>query len=162
MTRFFKALLCASQGEMNMYPEATYIAEHQKVTYPLRFNATAPFFFLFASTESEQQIPIQAWLRPPQILRIDERFDQSEVARFISMISLYHTQAYQHAKSAQSLTPRLAAVLAAALRERRINARQLSQITVTFHDLLYVYPQVSPDNLIRELATALRVADKTH
>ncbi len=157
----FKALLCASQGETNMHPDAAYIAQHQKVIYPLRFNATSPFFFLFASTESEQQIPVQAWLRPSQILRLDERFDQSEVAHFISIISLYHAQAYQRTNPVQSFIPRLAAVLSAALRERRINPRQLSQITVTFHDLLYIYPQVSPEKLIRDLAIGLRIPDTT-
>ncbi len=156
----FKALLCASQGEATLNARAAEIADHKRVSYPLRFSATAPLFFLFATTESEQQMPVEAWLHPPQILRLDERFSQAEVTHFVSTLGVYHAQAYRYANPNSSSAPRLAAVLAAALRERRINPRQLSQIATTFYDLLYLHSNVSPEQLIRELAINLRVENR--
>jgi len=155
----FKALICASQGEDGTALNADAIPEHDRVSYPLRFSDRSALFFMFATTESEEQMPISGWLSPALLIYPDSRFSQHEIAQFLRMVGAYHAQAFEYSQSAvpDDAVPRLARILERALRERRseMNARLLAQVAVAFYDLLHVYPERSADQRIRELAQAL-------
>ena len=155
----FKALIYASQGEDGTALNADAIPEHDRVSYPLRFSDRSALFFMFATTESEEQMPISGWLSPALLIRPDSRFSQHEIAQFLRMVGAYHAQAFEYSQSAvpDDAVPRLARILERALRERRseMNARLLAQVAVAFYDLLHVYPERSADQRIRELAQAL-------
>jgi len=155
----FKALICASQGEDGTALNADAIPEHDRVSYPLRFSDRSALFFMFATTESEEQMPVSGWLSPALLIYPDSRFSQHEIAQFLRMVGAYHAQAFEYSQSAvpDDAVPRLARILERALRERRseMNARLLAQVAVAFYDLLHVYPERSADQRIRELAQAL-------
>lgn len=159
---FFKALICASQGKESTALDADAIPDHDKVRYPLRFSDRSALFFMFATTEDEQQIPVSAWLSPALLIYLDNRFNQHEIAQFLQMVGAYHAQAFQYPPIAlNDGLLRLARILARALRERRseTNARWLAQTAVIFYDLLYHYPERSADQRIQELANALNQSE---
>jgi hypothetical protein len=154
----FKALICASQGEDGTTLNADAIPDHDRVRYPLRFSDRSSLCFMFATTEAEQQIPVSAWLSPALLIRFDGHFSQSEIAHFLKMVGIYHAQAFDYELAMpEDAVPRLAQLFERALRDRRseVNVRLLSQVAVTFYDLLHAYPERSADQRIRELARAL-------
>ncbi|MCS6871896.1 MAG: DUF2791 family P-loop domain-containing protein [Anaerolineae bacterium] len=154
--QLFKALIYASQGEESTALSDHDIPEHHKVNYPLRFSDRSAFFFLFASTQAPEQMPVSEWLSPSVLIYPNQRFRPSDVERFLKMVGAYHAKAYKYEANGQAATPSLVSFLAQALSNGRIPVRFLPQIAVTFYDLLYTYPHVSAETHVRDLARALQ------
>lgn len=153
--QFFKALICASQGEDGTALSDHYIPDHYLVSYPLRFSERSALFFLFASTQSESQMPVEAWLSPALLIYPNRRFDPPDVERFLKMIGVYHAQAYQYEANGQVVNASLINLLTRALNRNRLSVRDFTQIAVTFYDLLFMRPNIAPETHIRDLARAL-------
>lgn len=153
--QLFKALIYASQGEDSTALVDHNIPYHQKIEYPLRFSDQSAFFFMFASTYSPEQMPIADWLSHSLLIYPNQRFKASEVEPFLKMIGTYHAQAYRYQANGQLITPTLVRLLTEALNRNFISVRDLTQIGVTFYDLLYTRPHVPPEDHVRALARAL-------
>jgi len=67
---FFKALIYAALGQANSRVDPKTIPYHGSVDYELTFASEPHLFFMFALTESENRMPVDAWLAPSQILRL--------------------------------------------------------------------------------------------
>jgi hypothetical protein len=155
----FKALICASQGEYGTSVTDDSIPDRGENIYPLRFGDQTSFFFMFATLDSDDQLPVREWLSPALLISLEKRFKAHEIEHFLAIVGHYHAQAFQHnLKVAPEVLRAIANPLERALRSGQLEVRVLSQIAVWFYDLLYVYPHYSPEQRARDLAEALRMA----
>jgi hypothetical protein len=159
---FFKALIYAALGPVNSRVDPTTILDHPRVEYPVTFASDPHLFFLFALTESENRMPVDAWLAPSQIVRLDDRFIERDIATFFQTLLRYHSIAYgyEFPSPIERYTQAAAAVpalLSRALNQHRINVREVIRLAVITCDLLYLHPDYAPDTLVAELTHGLRL-----
>lgn len=157
---FFKALVYAALGQANSRVDPLSIPDHVRVEYPLSFASTPHLFFLFALTESANRMPVDAWLAPAQIMRLDDRFIERDIREFVRTLLQYHALAYAYPPTPARYDEVVAAVpglLSRTLSQHRINLRELIRLAVTVCDLLYLYPDDTPEWVLGELGQGLGV-----
>jgi hypothetical protein len=155
---FFKSMIHAATGESNQRIDLSTIPNHTRADYPVTFASPANLFFMFATTENEDRMPIESWLAPSQQVRLDDRFLKEDINKFAKMVLRYHAVAYDYVPSAgryQTLLDKVAAVLSKVLSQHRINLRQLIQLIVTVCDLLFLHQDYQPDLLVNELSQGI-------
>jgi hypothetical protein len=159
---FFKALIYAALGQANSRVDPKTIPYHGSVDYELTFASAPHLFFLFALTESENRMPVDSWVAPSQILRLDDRFIERDILAFYQTLLRYHSIGYDYAfpppreryEDALRIVPSL---LSRALNQHRVNLREVIRLAVTTCDLLYLHPDYAPDTMLQELAQGLRL-----
>ncbi|NTU80373.1 MAG: DUF2791 family P-loop domain-containing protein [Chloroflexales bacterium] len=159
---FFKAMIYAALGQANSRVDPKSIPYHGKAEYELSFASSAHLFFLFALTESENRMPVDSWLAPSQILRLDDRFIERDVLEFYKTLLRYHSIAYAYAyppprERYEEVVRAVPGMLSRALGQHRINLREVIRLAVTSCDLLFLHPDYEPATLVAELARGLRV-----
>ncbi len=157
---FFKSLIYAALSATHNRIDLNTIPNHTRADYPVAFAEPANLFFLFASTESESRMPIEAWLSPSQIVRLDDRFLKDDIDKFSRMVLRYHSVAYGYLPPRDryvDLLTQASAILSRTLSQHRINLRELIRLIVTICDLMYLYPGYEPDELLAELSRGLGV-----
>jgi hypothetical protein len=159
---FFKALIYAALGQANSRVDPTTIPEHPRVEYDLTFATNPRLFFLFALTESENRMPVDTWLAPSQIVRLDDRFIERDIRKFFETLLRYHSIAYDYpfplpGERYEELVQAVPGMLSRALSQHRINLREVIRLAVMVYDLLYLYPDYAPEALLQELARGLRL-----
>ncbi len=150
---FFKALIYGALGSGSRV-DPTAIPEHVRVSYPTTFATNPHLFFLFALTESENRMPVDAWLAPAQIVRLDDRFIERDIAAFGSTLLQYHGLAYGYTPDVErfgALLTTAPALLSALLGQHRVNLREVIRLSVTLYDLLYLHRDYTPAALLNEL-----------
>jgi len=156
---FFKSMIYAATGSDNQRINIDTIPNHLRADYPLIFSDPTHLFFLFASTDVEnQRLPVEQWLAPTQIMRLDGRFIKKDVLIFAKNVLTYHGIAYRYAPPEmpyKQLLETSATDLSTKLRESRITLRQLIRLTVTLCDLMFTYPDYPAQLLLDELARGL-------
>ena len=129
--------------------------------YPVCFADNPHLFFLFAMTESESKLPVDEWLSPTQMIRLDDRYIEDDVRRFMQTLVDYHTLAYdytaQHRFSTHDLLAQIPSLLSRSLSQHRINLRELIRLSVTILDLLYLHDTFTPEDAVEELRQGLRL-----
>jgi len=129
--------------------------------YPVRFVDNPHLFFVFAMTESEGKLPVDEWLSPMQMIRLDDRYIEDDIRRFMQTLGDYHTLAYdytaQHRFSSNAVLMEIPALLSRALSQHRINLRELIRVSVTIFDLLYLHDTFTPEQAVDELRQGLRL-----
>lgn len=159
---FFKALIYAALGQANSRVDPKSIPYHAGVEYELAFASSSNLFFLFALTESENRMPVDSWLAPSQILRLDDRFIERDILAFFKTLMRYHSIAYGYSyppprERYEEPVRQIPGMLSRALSQHRINLREVIRLAVTSCDLLFLYPDYDPATLVEELARGLRV-----
>jgi hypothetical protein len=159
---FFKALIYAALGQAASRVDPKTIPYHNNAEYELSFASSANLFFLFALTESENRMPVDSWLAPSQILRLDDRFIERDVVEFFKTLLRYHSIAYAYPyppprERYDELVRSVPGLLARALGQHRINLREVIRLAVTSCDLLFLHPDYAPSTLVAELSKGLRV-----
>ena len=159
---FFKSLIYAALGQANSRVDPKTIPYHATIPYDLTFSSTPHLFFLFALTESENRMPVDSWLAPSQILRLDDRFIERDIAEFFKTILRYHSIAYAYEyppprERYEALLSSVPGMLSRALSQHRINLREVIRLAVTSCDLLYLYPDYDTGSMLQELGKGLRV-----
>ncbi|MEP7287028.1 MAG: BREX system ATP-binding domain-containing protein [Chloroflexota bacterium] len=155
---FFKSLIYAAVGENNRRIDISTIPNHTRANYPITFASPSNLFFVFASTESENRMPIESWLAPSQQVRLDDRFLKDDILKFAKMVLRYHSVAYNYAPSAdryKSLLENVSVLLSRTLSQHRINLRQLIQLMVTICDLMFLHRDYDEKVLLQELGSGL-------
>lgn len=128
--------------------------------YPVTFARDPHLFFLFALTESESKLPIETWLSPTQMVRLDDRFIEDDIRRFMLTLVDYHALAYGYPSNGGAANGAIAQVpplLSRTLSQHRINLRELIRIAVTIFDLLYLYDDYAPEDVMTELRQGLHL-----
>ena len=153
-------MIYASVGENNRRIDIESIPNHTRADYPITFASPANLFFIFASTESENRMPVDDWLAPSHIVRLDDRFIEKDIRAFFKTLLRYHGLAYAYTSAPErydEVTRTVPGLLSRTLGQHRINLRELIRLAVTMCDLLYLYPDDSPDVLLGELSRGLGV-----
>jgi hypothetical protein len=117
---------------------------------------------MFALTESENRMPVDAWLAPSQILRLDDRFIERDIHAFFTTLLRYHSIAYGYEyppphERYEEVVRTAPGLLSRALNQHQINLREVIRLAVTTSDLLYLHADYAPETLLEELAKGLRV-----
>ena len=157
---FFKSLIYAAVGNANGKIDPRSIPDHARVEYPITFASEPHLFFLFALTESANRMPVDLWLAPAQIIRLDDRFIERDIRLFFETLLRYHTLAFDYAAAPDryaELGAAASSVLSRTLGEHRVNLREVIRLAVTLCDLLYLYDDYSPATVLEELRHGLRV-----
>jgi hypothetical protein len=155
---FFQAMICGALGFNNGRIDPDDIPEHARADYPVMFASHPHLFFLFALTESENRMPVDVWLAPTQIVRLDDRFIEKDIRKFFNTLLDYHGLAYNYSPDNGRYTETLSTVpglLSRALNQHRINLRELIRTAVTICDLLYLHDDYSPETAVHELKQGL-------
>ncbi len=154
---FFKAMILAASTD-NPRIHAESIPNHTRVDYPLKFSRNAHLLFMFASTESDSGMPIDSWLAPTQVTRLDNRFLKEDIQKFVRMVLRYHSVAYSYKPAREryeNLLIAIAGTLSQTLNQHQINIRQLIRLTVNICDLMFLYPDYDPNTIESELGKGL-------
>ena len=157
---FFKALIYGALGPTSSRVDPTSIPDHTRVGYPTTFASDPHLFFLFALTESENRMPVDAWLAPSHIVRLDDRFIEKDIREFFKALLRYHGLAYAYTRAPErydEVTRTVPGLLSRTLGQHRINLRELIRLAVTMCDLLYLHPDYGPARLLDELRHGLGV-----
>ncbi len=157
---FFKAMIHAALGRSQDRITPEDIPQHYLADYPAAF-ADAPYlFFLFALTESESRLPVDEWLTPSQLVRLDDRFIERDITKFLKTLQDYHGLAYRYTPNGEGYADiklSVPSMLSRTLAQHRINLRELIRISVAIYDLLYLYEDYSSDTILQELADGLEL-----
>ena len=159
---FFKSLIYAALGPANSRVDPTSIPEHPRVEYDITFATNPHLFFLFALTESENRMPVDVWLAPAQIVRLDDRFIERDIREFFETLLRYHGIAYGYSfpppeERYGEIVQAAPGLLSRALNQHRINLREVIRLSVITYDLLYLHPDYAPATLLQDLRDGLRV-----
>lgn len=159
---FFKALIYAALGQANSRVDPKTIPYHTRLDYDLTFATNPHLFFLFALTESENRMPVDAWLAPSQIVRLDDRFIERDIQAFFVTLLRYHSIAYGYdypppRERYEEVVRAVPGMLSRALGQHRINLRELIRLSVIVGDLLYLHPDYTPETLLQELTKGLQL-----
>jgi hypothetical protein len=159
---FFKALIYAALGQANSRVDPKTIPYHNTSQYDITFASSPQLFFLFALTESENRMPVDSWLAPSQILRLDDRFIERDILEFFKTLLRYHSIAYGYSyppprERYEEAVKAAPGMLSRALSQHRINMREVIRLGVTVCDLLYLHPDYAPAALVEELGKGLKV-----
>lgn len=155
---FFQSMIYAAVGPDSTRIDVASIPTHLRADYPPAFDSPAHLFFLFATTDSEDRMPLETWLIPSQCVRLDDRFLKEDILKFSKVVLRDHGTAYSYVPSAErykAFVENLSALLSRALDQHRINLRQLIQMVVTVCDLLFLHPDYAPETLIAEVRVGL-------
>jgi hypothetical protein len=159
---FFKALIYGAIGPTNSRVDPLSIPSHARIDYEVAFSSTPHLFFLFALTESENRLPVDAWLAPSQIVRLDDRFIERDIQAFFTTLLRYHSIAYAYdypppRERYEEVLKSVPVLLSRALNQHRINLRELIRLAVVTFDLLYLHGDYAPEQLLQELTKGLRL-----
>ncbi|HZB94460.1 MAG TPA: BREX system ATP-binding domain-containing protein [Herpetosiphonaceae bacterium] len=159
---FFKAMIYGALGAANSRVDPLTIPEHPRVDYELTFATNPHLFFLFALTESENRMPVDVWLAPSQIVRLDDRFIERDIREFFQTLLRYHSIAYGYEfppprERYEEIVQAVPGLLSRALSQHRINLREVIRLAVITYDLLYLHPDYTADALLEELRRGLRL-----
>jgi hypothetical protein len=155
---FFKALIYGALNSNSGRIEPTGIPQHSRASYPVSFTDASHLFFLFALTESENRMPFEQWLTPSQVVRLDDRFIEKDIRKFFTTLRDYHGLAYGYTPNGKrhaELVDTAPGLLSQTLSQHRINLRELIRASVALYDLLYLYDDYDPVDLLHELADGL-------
>ena len=117
---------------------------------------------MFALTESENRMPVDAWLAPSQIVRLDDRFIERDIQSFFTTLLRYHSIAYSYEfppprERYEEIVRTVPGLLSRALSQHRINLRELIRLAVITFDLLYLHADYPHETLLQELTNGLRL-----
>ena len=155
---FFTALIAGAAETNGGRVTVTDIPQNHWRDYPAKYTDNSHLFFLFALTEGESKLPVDVWLSPNQIVRLDDRFIEKDIRRFMQTLTDYHALAFGYVDQpnlANGAIAQVPSLLSRTLNRHRIHLRELIRIAVTTFDLLYLYDNYTPEDVLAELRQGL-------
>lgn len=155
---FFGAVIYAAlQGRQDRLRDSAF-PQHRWRDYPLAYGEGQALLFLFTTTRSDNNLPLEAWLAPEQILELKPQHTPQEIGQFLQTLQGYHAQAYAYTPGERQGQIRRAAAehLAQGMRMGKLSIRGVVRLTVELYDLLYLYPAYEVAGLLEELRQQLR------
>jgi hypothetical protein len=155
---FFGAVVYAAlQARQDRLREAAF-PQHRWRDYPLAYGEDQALFFLFTVTRGDDNLPLEAWLSPEQVLELEPHHTPQEIGRFLQTLQGYHAQAYGYEPGERQGQIRRAAAehLAQGMRSGKLSIRGVVRLSVELYDLLYLYPDYEVTELLEELRQQLR------
>jgi hypothetical protein len=158
---FFAAMIHAATsghpGQRQETIQADALPQHRLREYPATFGAGQSLFFLFAVTRSENQLPLEEWLAPDEIVSLDPHPSPREIGEFLRRVQDYHAQAYGYrpGERQERLPGAAARHLSQAMKQARLSIRALVRLSVELFDLAYLYPEIEVGEVVEELGMLL-------
>jgi hypothetical protein len=155
---FFSAIIAATENEQQAKINVEALPQHRWRDYPLRYSERQSLFFLFTVTRSANQMPLEAWLAPEQIIELTSQHTSQEIGHFLQQVMTYHADAYGYTPGERHGQVRRAAAehLALGVRSNRLSVRGVVRLSVELFDLLYLYPDYDVTVLLDELRSQMR------
>lgn len=156
--QFFTAMIYAATGTNKNRIDPDHILNHAHADYQIVFAPNARLLFMFALTATEDQMPVDTWLAPSQIVQLDDRFIDKDILEFMKMLLQYHELAYSYKASKDRYVRILTEapkLISKALRDQRFNMRETIKSVVDACDLLYLHADYFPDELLTDLKHSL-------
>jgi hypothetical protein len=157
---FFTAIIAGAVQTNGGRVHVDAIGQHNYRDYPATFADEAPLFFLFALTESESKLPVDVWLSPTQIIRLDDRFIEKDIYKFMNTLMDYHGLAYGYSPSLkiyEGLLSTVPKLLSQTLNQHRINLRELIRTSVAIFDLFHLYDDYTSEGILEDLREGLNL-----
>lgn len=157
---FFTAVIAGAVQTNGGRVNVDAVGQNNYRDYPATFANEAPLFFLFALTESASKLPVDVWLSPTQIIRLDDRFIEKDIHKFMNTLMDYHGLAYDYSPSHETYEGLLSAapkMLSQTLRQHRINLRELIRTSVAIFDLLHLYDDYLQEDILDDLREGLNL-----
>ncbi len=156
---FFKAMIVSALGMNNGRIQPREVAEDYRAEYPISFTSEPHLLFLFALTESADRMPVGSWLAASHLVRLDDRFIERDIREFTAALLRYHALAYDYRPDRRhdEIMGSAPGLLSRSLSQHRINLRELIRTAVTVCDLLFLYPDYAPGEMVEELRRGLKV-----
>jgi hypothetical protein len=154
---FFGAVIYAALQERQDRLRDSAFPQHRRCDYPLAYGEDQALFFLFTVTRGDNNLPLEAWLTPEQILELKPHHTPQEIGQFLQTLQGYHAQAYGYALSERQGQIRHAAAehLAQGIRMGKLSIRGVVRLAVELYDLLYLYPDYQVAEMLEELRQQL-------
>jgi len=154
---FFGAVIYAALQERQDRLRDSAFPQHRWRDYPLAYGQGQALFFLFTVTRSDDNLPLEAWLTPEQILELEPHHTPQEIGQFLQTLQGYHAQAYGYEPGERQGQIRRAAAehLAQGMRMGKLSIRGVVRLAVELYDLLYLYPDYQVTELLEELRQQL-------
>ena len=162
---FFAALIhaatAAAVGTDRSPIREDALPQHHLRDYPVSYGSGQSLFIMFAVTRSENQLPLDAWLAPDEIVELDPHPSAHEITEFLRRLQGFHGQAYGYPTDERHdlLCRGGAETLALAVERRQLSIRGLVRSSVDLFDLAYLYPDRNADELLAELGGSLAGAE---
>lgn len=155
---FFKAMIAAALREHQNHIAPDTIPQHRYREYPLAYDQGQSLFFLFTVTRSDNNLPLDAWLNPEQVLNLDPHHTPQEIGQFLEQVMGYHAQAFGYEVGERQKQVRRAAaeVLAMGMRNGHLSIRATVRLGVELFDLLYQYEDYDAAAILDELRQQYR------
>jgi len=153
-TLFFAAMIHTAGGGREAIPESA-LPQHRFRHYPTRYGGEQSLFFLFTITHGENQLPLEEWLAPEEILLLAPHPNPQEITAFLQRLQDYHAQAYGYQATERQGQLRRAAAehLSLAMKRARLGIRGLVRLSVELFDLAYLHPDYPVVEMIEELGS---------
>jgi hypothetical protein len=155
---FFGAVIYAALQDRQDRLRDEAFPQHRWRDYPLSYQSDQALFFLFATTRSDDNLPLEAWLTPEQVLELAPHHTPQEIGQFLQVLQGYHAQAYGYEPTERQGQVRRAAAehLAQGMYSGKLSIRSVVRLSVELYDLLYLYPDYEVAGLLEELRRQLR------
>jgi hypothetical protein len=155
---FFGAVIYAALQDRQVLLREEAFPQHRWRDYPLAYGEDQALFFLFTVTRGDDNLPLEAWLTPEQILELEPHHTPQEIGQFLQTLQSYHAQAYHYEPGERQGQIRRAAAehLAQGMRSGKLSIRGVVRLAVELYDLLYLYPDYEVAELLEELRQQLR------
>lgn len=155
---FFRAVIYTALGDAQARISLESLPQHRYSDYPPRFGPGQSLFFLFTLTHSDNQMPLEEWLDPSNILALNPHTSPQEIGQFLPLVQAYHARAFGYEPGERQAQVRRAATefLADGARRNRLSIRGVVRLAVELFDLLYLYPDYDVPTLLDELRQQLR------
>ncbi len=156
---FFSAVIYAALQERQSRIREADFPQHRWREYPLAYADRQALFFLFTVTHSDQRMPLHDWLDDDQILTLDPHHTPQEIGQFMERVMDYHAQAYAYdaAQRQRQIRRGAAEIMALGMRNGRLGIRHLVRLAIELYDLLYLYPDYAPAQILDELRRQIAV-----
>ncbi len=157
-TLFFQSMIYTALGCHQPYIQPDILPQHRHRDYPAAFGEQQALFFLFAVTQSENNLPLEQWLNDSQLLYLTPHYNPRQLSTFLHQVLTYHAQAYHYTPDTRHHQIRRAAAehLAWGMRYKHISIRGLVRLAVELFDLLYLHPDFDVVKLLSELRKQMR------
>jgi hypothetical protein len=156
--QFFQSMIYATVGDNKGRLDPDTIPDHNRVEYDISFSPTPHLVFVFAQAASpdaaDQQMAVDQWLSPSQIVELNGRYQAKELLDFLKNLLIYHRTAFEYQSLEERYKPvliHLPNLITEALRDSRLNPRQVIKLMVEVYDLLYMHPSYSAEAVMQEI-----------
>ncbi len=160
---FFKAMIYGALGDNGDRIDEATIPQRVGASYPLEFDPPSGLFFLFALTDSDDRMPVDAWLSQKQTIRLEDSYIHDDIQMFMQTLLKYHAVAYNYpfdeGRSADyaHLVAEGTKTLSYQLKQHNMNLREIIRTSVHLCDLLYLHADYAGAQVVGELRKGLGV-----